>query len=86
VDLGTVDNWSFDTQAWLPVDTTVQTNDVITTTCTWRNGTGASVKFGEKTTEEMCYSFTMYYPKIDALPGGIPGWSWAFPAIASRCK
>jgi hypothetical protein len=29
----------------------------------------------------MCYSFTMYYPKITD-----PRWNWALPAIYSQCQ
>jgi hypothetical protein len=34
----------------------------ITTTCTFDNDTDAAVQFGESTTEEMCYQFTVAYP------------------------
>lgn len=85
VDLGTVNNWSFDSQAWLSATTTLAANDKITTTCTWTNTTGGPVDFGEKTTEEMCYSFTLYYPKVPDI-GGLGIWSWAAPAALSKCK
>lgn len=86
VDLGTTPNYSFDSQVWLPINATTQTGDTITTTCTWTNTTDKTVKFGEKTVEEMCYSFTMYYPKITSLPGIPAGlWSWTFPALVSQC-
>ncbi len=39
------------------------------------------VKFGETTVEEMCYSFTMYYPKVQQAL-----WSWALPAVTSTCQ
>ena len=75
VDLGSMPNFSFKTQAWLPLNATLATGDVIRTKCSWQNGTGSAVSFGEKTSDEMCYSFTMYYPKIKASL-----WSWALPA------
>jgi hypothetical protein len=84
-DLGTVKGWSFNTQAWLPIGKTgaggaVSTaNDYVTTSCTWKNTTGAEVDFGEKTSDEMCYSFTTYYPRIAGL------FSWAQPALTSSC-
>lgn len=81
VDLGTVNAWSFDNQAWLAIDGETKSGDVIRTKCTWTNDTGAPVGFGEKTAEEMCYSFTLYYPKVAS---GV--WSWAAPAYASSCK
>ncbi|HSO31186.1 MAG TPA: peptidylglycine alpha-amidating monooxygenase [Labilithrix sp.] len=87
-DLGTVSAFSFDTQAWqaiqgAPGETGVvtKTNDVIKTRCSWKNTTGDRVKFGENTADEMCYSFTVYYPKIVA-----PIWSWATPSITSQCQ
>jgi hypothetical protein len=89
-DLGTITGWRFDSQAWLgikgaPADTgaIARTGDVIKTRCEWKNTTGANVKFGEKTADEMCYSFTIYYPKVKA-PAGL--WSWALPAATSQCQ
>jgi cytochrome c551/c552 len=79
-DLGTQPNFTFETQAWLPLSATIATGDVVTTTCGWTNTTGVEVDFGEKTTDEMCYSFTMYYPRVQAS-----AWSWAIPAISSTC-
>jgi hypothetical protein len=38
------------------------------------------VSFGQDTEDEMCYSFTAYYPKITSA-----GWSWALPAAGSAC-
>lgn len=80
-DLGTVANWSFDNQSWYPIGGETKTGDVIRTKCTWKNDTGAPVGFGEKTSEEMCYSFTMYYPRVVA-----PVWSWQVPAYGSSCQ
>lgn len=76
VDLGTVPSFDFNTQAWLPIkDATTAAGDVITTTCGWKNTTGGEVEFGENTADEMCYSFTIYYPRIKSEL-----WSWAVPA------
>ena len=80
IDLGTITNWDFQTQYWLPINATPQTNDTITTHCQWRNNTGADVSFGEKTAQEMCYSFAMYYPKVTGP------WHWDIPAYASKCN
>jgi cytochrome c551/c552 len=87
-DLGTIAGWSFNTQAWLPIQgdgtgggAVLQANDMIKTRCTWKNTTGKPVKFGENTEDEMCYSFTTYYPRINA-----PIWSWAAPALTSTCQ
>ncbi len=83
VDLGTVKAWNFGTQAWLPINATIKAGDVVRTQCTYTNPTGAPVGFGEKTDEEMCYSFTMYWPRLQGVLGY---WSWAAPAAASTCK
>jgi hypothetical protein len=87
-DLGTIKGWNFNNQPWLDIKgagtgggAVTKAGDVITTRCAWMNTTGAEVKFGEKTADEMCYSFTTYYPRIAA-----PVWSWAAPAIASTCQ
>ena len=75
VDLGSMPAFSFDSQAWLPIDATTKSGDVIRTKCSWANNTGEPVGFGEETASEMCYSFTMYYPRIKSS-----AWSWAAPA------
>lgn len=86
IDLGSDPAYSFQTQAWYPIGTTPQgvvtkTGDKITTRCKWVNPSSDNVKFGEKTSQEMCYSFTMYYPKIQSAL-----WSWAIPATISQCQ
>jgi hypothetical protein len=80
VDMGKITNWDFQSQFWLPISVVPKTNDTITTHCQWRNTTGADITFGEKTSNEMCYSFTMYYPRIPAP------WHWATPAYLSKCN
>jgi cytochrome c551/c552 len=84
-DLGTVKSWDFNTQAWLEIKgvggAVTKANDVIRTRCAWMNSTGAEVSFGEKTADEMCYSFTAYYPRITSTI-----WSWAAPALTSTCQ
>lgn len=42
----------------------------------WENPGASPVGFGENTDNEMCYGFTMYYPKIERT-----AWSWAAPAF-----
>lgn len=79
-DLGTVAAWNFDTQYWLPTNANGVTGDRITTTCAWMNNTGGVIRFGEKTSNEMCYSFTMYYPRSPELI------SWEQPARLANCR
>lgn len=76
IDLGTMNTFDFNLQTWLPINNAVTVGgDKIVTTCGWKNNTGMEVSFGEKTSDEMCYSFTMYYPRIQS-----PLWSWAAPS------
>ncbi len=81
VDMGGVTNWNFQNQYWLPVTATAKAGDTVTTHCAWKNTTSAPVKFGENTENEMCYSFTMYYPKVTA-----PLFSWMTPSLTASCK
>ena len=55
--------------------------DTIRTRCVWKNPTDAPISFGQETSDEMCYSFTVYYPRIT-----VPVWSWAVPAALSSCQ
>ena len=80
VDLGAAPKWDFNTQYWYPIDATVEKGDVIKTRCAWNNTTDQTVKFGENTENEMCYSFTLYYPRVTQ---GI--WNWQAPAAVSTC-
>jgi hypothetical protein len=47
----------------------LETGDVVNTTCVYTNTTTKNIKFGESTTNEMCFNFAVYYPK-DALKCG----------------
>jgi hypothetical protein len=49
----------------------MQPNDVIRSTCTFFNDTGANVAFGQSTKAEMCYQFAFSYP-AGALDNGVP--------------
>jgi hypothetical protein len=80
IDLGRNDPWNFNNQVWFPIDATVTQGDVISTRCVWNNNTGSDVTFGQNTENEMCYSFTAYYPRVTSAI-----WSWALPAIQSSC-
>jgi hypothetical protein len=45
--------------------TTIMPGDSIKTTCTY----DAPARFGEGTNDEMCYAFTLYYPKLSLTNG-----------------
>jgi hypothetical protein len=80
VNMGENTPWNFQTQLWFPIETTLNLGDVVKTRCSWTNTTGSTVTFGQNTENEMCYSFTSYYPKITSGT-----WSWALPALTSQC-
>jgi copper type II ascorbate-dependent monooxygenase-like protein len=80
-NLGAVASWSFGAQGWIPISYDLVPGDTVDTSCTWTNTTDEEVTFGELSTNEMCYSFTMYYPKITSA-----AWSWAYPALYSVCS
>ena len=79
-DLGTSAAWSFDSQFWYPLNATLREGDKIQTRCAWQNTTDTKIKFGERTSDEMCYSFTMYYPRVES-----PFWTWGMPASEVKC-
>jgi hypothetical protein len=81
IDLGSVAKWDFQTQFWYPIDATLENGDVIKTHCAWNNTSDQNVKFGENTENEMCYSFTMYYPRVTG-----PIWNWQAGAATSTCN
>lgn len=82
VDLGTANPWNFESQVWtmLGADAVLKPGDKVSTRCAWDNPTSQSVHFGEETSDEMCFGFMMYYPRI-----ATPGWQWGAPAYASTC-
>jgi hypothetical protein len=77
VDLGAQPNWNFQTQNWFPITADLKANDVVSTRCVWQNAGSSAVSFGPNTSDEMCFSYTMYYP---AVPNG--GFPWITPASA----
>lgn len=81
VDLGSVDTWSFDYQSWQSIDYVLGPGDVVQTKCAWNNPNSHGVGFGPGTDDEMCYSFVMYYPRIED-----PAWHWVLPALYSQCE
>jgi hypothetical protein len=81
VAMGQNTPWNFNTQIWFPIDATLNEGDVVSTRCAWTNPTDQTVGYGAYTEDEMCYSFTAYYPRVTAGP-----WSWALPAAQSTCS
>jgi hypothetical protein len=80
VEMGENIPWNFNTQLMFPVETTLHEGDVVSTRCAWTNPTDQTVGYGYYTEDEMCYSFTSYYPKVTT---GL--WSWDLPALESTC-
>ncbi|MFT3765235.1 MAG: peptidylglycine alpha-amidating monooxygenase [Minicystis sp.] len=80
VDLGTNAPWDFNNQPFIPIDAAIHPGDTIETRCAWKNNTPNEVKFGENTEDEMCFSFTMYYPRAASFK------SWLVPSAFSQCK
>jgi hypothetical protein len=81
VDLGSHAVWDFNNQPWTARQATLRSGDTVRVQCGWQNPTDAAVTFGEATNQEMCFTFTMYYPRIV----GVPAWSWLTPSYLSRC-
>ena len=59
--------FKFEDQRSYPVRATIMPGDTIKTTCQYSE----PALFGEGTEDEMCYAFTLYYPKL-ALTNGNP--------------
>ena len=81
VDLGQNAPWNFNAQLWFPIDATLHVGDVVNTRCEWQNSTSSTVVYGSNTENEMCYSFSAYYPKVTSS-----FWSWALPALQASCS
>lgn len=75
-----VKTWNFGSQPWNAIDKTIQAGDKVKSWCSWTNGGDSPVSWGEKTNQEMCYHFVMYYPRVP-----IPGWSWDSPVHLAKC-
>jgi hypothetical protein len=75
-------NYDFNTGAGAQtVNVLLQGGDTIHTMCRWTNTTDATVGFGERTQDEMCFAFLTYYPKVTT-----PGFIWAAPSAPSVSK
>jgi hypothetical protein len=81
VELASRDPWSFDNQYSDTTPTTIVPGDTVRVRCAWNNPTATDVKFGEKTSDEMCYVFAAYWPRIT-----LPSWNWQAAALLSQCN
>jgi hypothetical protein len=62
--------FSFDDQRAYDTPAILNPGDSITTDCFYENKTGASIPFGEATSQEMCYDFVIAYPaRALTMPG-----------------
>jgi hypothetical protein len=75
--------FNFENQSNFPLDDKpVEAGDVMRTTCTWKNPDDTTVKFGENTSDEMCFNFFTYYPAIpDKSIGPVPIQKWFTPTL-----
>jgi hypothetical protein len=65
IPLVDVPTWDFNSQRAYPQDPTktqILPGDTLRTTCTYKNTTGAPIRFGENTENEMCFNFVAVYP------------------------
>lgn len=80
VQLASRDPWSFENQYWDAISTTVGPGDTVSVRCKWDNPSAQKISFGEKTSDEMCYMFAAYWPRIT-----LQQWNWQAPAIFAQC-
>jgi hypothetical protein len=59
--------FDFNNQHSYDTTTVIMPGDSLTTTCTYSE----PAQFGETTNDEMCYFFTLYYPKLSLTNGNI---------------
>jgi hypothetical protein len=78
--LAKIDPWNYQDQQWSPVSEVLKPGDVVRHRCAYKNDTSRTIWFGENTEDEMCFGFTLYYPRIKAAY-----WNWAFPSLQSDC-
>lgn len=74
------DPWAFDSQYWDLVNTQIGPGDKVSTRCVWENPGNTNVTFGEQTSNEMCYVFAAYWPRVQ-----LAQWNWLLPAASSTC-
>jgi hypothetical protein len=56
--------WAFESQAVVPIapEVPLAIDDQLTVRCTWDNPGTSAVRFGEHTSDEMCFGVFYYYP------------------------
>jgi hypothetical protein len=81
VDLGSQPHWSFKTELAFAVSATLAQGDIVQTRCAWANPTDQDVTFGYAANQEMCISYTAYYPKVSSAQWG----SFSTPSETSTC-
>ncbi len=63
-----------------PTSVDLEQGDSIRTHCGWKNTSDAAVTYGENTSNEMCFGFMMYYPRITSSI-----WRFGIPAALAQC-
>ena len=63
-DVITLDGWDFESQYVYDSPMNLQRGDLIKTSCMFENTTEEVLKFGEKTSDEMCFNFAYISPPI----------------------
>lgn len=64
-----VDPWNFNDQGGHPTDTLIMPGDTLRTTCEYMNPTSTTIRFGERTEDEMCFNFVVAYPAGSLVAG-----------------
>jgi hypothetical protein len=79
-ELGGQGTWNTRNQYSIPIAATLLPGDPIETRCAWSNPSDQNAPVGEGVGEEMCASFTAYWPKVT-----VPAWSWLAPSEQATC-
>lgn len=80
IELASQPHWDIQNQTWFEIDQMLHAGDHIATRCKWTNPKDDPIYWGDAAADEMCYAFTMYYPRITD-----PTWLWSIPASQSAC-
>jgi hypothetical protein len=79
--------FDFNSQIFYPMkpEVVLKTGDTIEAKCFYDNDTNQKIKFGERTQDEMCYSFTMAWPAGALTNQGLLGGAATSVAGQNRC-